>query len=110
MSDSLKQGFQLPSEQQAIRDKCFHPSGTFVEFPIEDVETSISERFEKIVRLYPERVAIKTKDRSLTYDSLNKWANRMANELLARCGFGQKARRFTFEQGCPPATQPFLGF
>ena len=30
-------------------DNCFHPSGTFVEFPIEDVETSIPARFEKIV-------------------------------------------------------------
>ena len=44
---------KLPPEQQAIREKCYHPSGTFVEFPIEDVETSIPERFEKIVRLYP---------------------------------------------------------
>jgi hypothetical protein len=38
---------QTPPEQQAIRDKCFHPSGTFVEFPMEDVETSIPARFEK---------------------------------------------------------------
>ena len=30
MIDSLKQGLQLPPEQQAIRDKCFHPSGAFV--------------------------------------------------------------------------------
>ena len=42
---------KLPPEQQAIRDGCFHPSGTFVEFPIEDVETSIPARFEKIVRV-----------------------------------------------------------
>ena len=90
MNDAQSESFKLPPEQQAIRDKCFHPSGAFVEFPIEEVEQSIPERFEKIVRMYPERVALKTKDRSLTYDSLNKWANRMANELLARCGFGQR--------------------
>lgn len=36
MSDLPRKTFQLPPEQ-AIRDKCFHPSGTFVEFPIEDV-------------------------------------------------------------------------
>ena len=41
---------QLPPEQRAIRNKCFHPSGTFVQFPSEDVETSIPARFEKIVR------------------------------------------------------------
>lgn len=31
MSKLPRQGFQLPAEQQAIRDKCFHPSGTFIE-------------------------------------------------------------------------------
>jgi len=54
MSDLSNKNFHLPPEQQAIRDKCFHPSGTFVEFSIEDVEASIPERFEKIVRLYPD--------------------------------------------------------
>ena len=48
MSDSPKHGFKLPPDQQAIRDQCFHPSGTFVEFPREEVEQSIPERFEKL--------------------------------------------------------------
>jgi len=43
---------RLPPEQQAIQVKSFHPSGTFVGFPIEDVETSIPARFEKMVRLF----------------------------------------------------------
>ncbi len=47
MSGSLSDGCKLAPEQQAIRDKCFHPSGTFVEFPIEDVELSIPARLEK---------------------------------------------------------------
>ena len=72
MSDSVSQNVKLPAQQQAIRDNCFHPSGAVVEFPIEEVEQSIADRFEKIVRMYPERVAIKMKDRSLTYESLNK--------------------------------------
>ena len=37
---------RLPPEQETIRAKCFHPRGTFVEFPEEDVETSIPARFE----------------------------------------------------------------
>ena len=49
----------LPLEQEVIRAKCFHPSGTFVEFPIEDVEASIPARFEKIARQYPDRIAVK---------------------------------------------------
>jgi len=35
-----------PPEQQAIRVKCFHPSGNFVEFMKEEIEQSIPERFE----------------------------------------------------------------
>lgn len=77
---------KLPPEQQAIRDKCFHPSGRFVEFPIEDVETSIPARFEKIVSRYPDRLAVKDKNQSLTYDQLNRASNRVAHAILDKCG------------------------
>ena len=83
MIDSFKQGFQLPPQQRAIRDKCFHPSGTFVEFPIEEIETSITERFEKIVRIYPDRFAVEMDDERVTYEALNRAANRLANTILA---------------------------
>ena len=83
MIDSFKQGFQLPPEQRAIRDKCFHPSGTFVEFPIEEIETSIPERFEKIVRMHPGRFAVEMDDERVTYEALNRAANRLANTILA---------------------------
>ena len=86
MSDSSKQQSTIPPEQQAIRDECFHPSGTFVEFPIEDIETSIPARFEKIAGMFPDRTAITTRFQSLTYDELNRLANRLAHELLAQRG------------------------
>ena len=78
MSDAQKQSFQLPPEQQAIRDNCFHPTGRFVEFPIEDIETSIPARLDKIVRLNPERLAIKMGDQARTYDELNQTAQRIS--------------------------------
>jgi amino acid adenylation domain-containing protein len=90
MSDSSKQHFTLPPEQRAIRDKCFHPTGRFVEFPIEDVERSIPERFERIVRQYPDRIAVKTRDHQCTYDELNKRANRLAHYILTRRGPAQE--------------------
>ncbi len=86
MNDSQNQKFKFPTEQQVIRDKCFHPSGTFVKFPKEDVEGSIPERFEKIVKLYPDRVAVKDQCQSLTYDELNQAANRVARKILKECG------------------------
>jgi non-ribosomal peptide synthetase component F/acyl carrier protein len=74
----------LPPEQEAIRAKCFHPTGTFVEFAKEEIEQSIPERFEKIVRRYPDRIAIKMEGSALTYDSLNKSANCIAWALHNR--------------------------
>jgi amino acid adenylation domain-containing protein len=71
------------NSQQAIRAKCFHPSGSFVEFSKEQVEQSVPDRFEEIVQKYPDRIAVKTKNFSLTYDALNKTANRLAHALLA---------------------------
>ncbi len=77
---------KLPPDQQAIRAKCFHPSGKFVEFPKDDVETSVPERFEKVVRINPDRIAVKIDDTALTYDALNKVANRVARLLVDRLG------------------------
>jgi amino acid adenylation domain-containing protein len=73
---------KLPPEQEAIRAKCFHPSGTFVEFPSEDVETSIPARFEKMVRTHPHRIAIKAGEHTVHYDQLNVMANRVAGTVI----------------------------
>ena len=90
---------KLPPEQEAIRAKCFHPSGAFVEFPKKDVETSIPERFEKIVRAYPHRLAIRSKTRSLTYEALNEFANRLARAILARRPQANEPIALLLEQG-----------
>ena len=76
----------LPPEQEAIRAKCFHPTGTFVEFPKEEVEQSIPERFERIVRMYPNRIAVKSADHVVTYAEVNAMANRFAHKLIAQRG------------------------
>jgi amino acid adenylation domain-containing protein len=76
----------LPPEQETIRAKCFHPSGSFVEFPAAEIEQSIPERFEKVVQKYPERLAIKTRTHSFSYEKLNHLANRIARAILERCG------------------------
>jgi len=97
MNDSLNHGFSLPPEQQAIRAKCFHPTGTFVEFTKEAVEQSIPERFEKIVCQYRNRLAVKAGYRSLTYDKLNQAANCIAWAVLEKCGPGHDPIALLFE-------------
>jgi non-ribosomal peptide synthetase component F len=89
--------YKMQPEQQTIRDRCFHPSGTFVEFPKEDVETSIPARFEKIVRMYPDRIAVKMSSRVLTYYELNQAANRIAHAILATRGRRSESVVISFE-------------
>jgi len=99
MSDSLERSFKLPPEQEAIRAKCFHPSGTFVEFTKEEIEQSIPERFEKIARQYPNRIAINVKDQLLTYDELNMAANGVACAILDQHGEANKPVTILMEHG-----------
>jgi amino acid adenylation domain-containing protein len=80
----------IPAWQQAIRDKSYHPTGTFIPFEEKEIQQSISERFEKIVDLYPDRLAIKDGDQQLTYDELNQWANVIAHAILELRGEGQE--------------------
>ena len=91
MTFSSKHHVQLPPDQRAIQDIRFQPSGTFVEFPIEEVETSIPERFEKIVRRYPGRLAVKSGAHAVTYAELNAIANRIARAILSKPSAGAES-------------------
>lgn len=82
----MKHTGKLPPEQEFIRSQCFHPTGRFVELTTEEVEQSIPSRFEKMVRLYPDQVAVKSRNPILTYEELNVTANRVAHSLLRECG------------------------
>jgi amino acid adenylation domain-containing protein len=90
-----------PSQQQAIRAKCMHPTGTFSEFPPEAIEQSIPERFEQMVARHPGRQAVKTGNLALTYAGLNQMANRVARAILARCGEGEEPVALLLAQGAP---------
>ena len=69
----------LPPEQQAIRAKCFHPSGSFVEFKKEEIEQSIPDRLERIAAMHPDRIAVKEKGRTLNYGELNPNPTKIAD-------------------------------
>jgi amino acid adenylation domain-containing protein len=92
---------QLPLEQEAIRGKCFHPSGKFVEFPKQDVETSIPRRFEKIAGQFPDRIAVTMRNRTLTYQELNQAANRLAHAILAQRGQTQETIALLMDHDVP---------
>ena len=56
----------------------------YVEFLEADTEQSVVDRFEEQVRLHADRTAVKVDDVVVTYDELNRAANRIACAILAR--------------------------
>ena len=67
MSTFSSHSTDLPPEQQAIRARCFHPTGSFIDFRKEEVEQSITSRFEEQVRKYPDQLAVVDGESHLTY-------------------------------------------
>jgi amino acid adenylation domain-containing protein len=66
------------------------PTNRFVEFRKEETEQSIPDRFEKIVRRYPNSLAIQARNVTRDYAELNKTANRVARAILGLRGLGQE--------------------
>ena len=63
---------------QAVMASCRHPSGSFTEFTDNELDGSLVRRFERQVLVHPDRLAVATDDYGLTYQQLNREANRVA--------------------------------
>jgi amino acid adenylation domain-containing protein len=90
MTDPLHQPLDLAGHQQALRARCRHPTGAFWPFQKAELEQSLLARFEQQVRRHRDRVAFRSKHRELTYDALNRAANRVARAIVAGHGDGQE--------------------
>lgn len=101
MGDFSEAVANFPPEQRAIREKCFHPTRTFIEFKQEEIDQSISDRFEQQVATYPERIAVRSTRHTFTYDELNRVANRVARAILDRSDVPQQPVAVLFEHGVP---------
>jgi amino acid adenylation domain-containing protein len=101
MREFLRVPEQLPAEQKIIRAKCFHSSGSFIEFTKDEVEQSIASRFEKTARRYPNARAVKSKTQALTYDELNQAANRLAYDVIERRGAADAPVALLLENDVP---------
>ncbi len=58
------------------------PPENFVKFEREELEKTITERFEQQVGLHPNHFAVKTGDVVLNYNDLNKLSNQLAYHIL----------------------------
>ena len=85
------------AQQQALRARCIHPSGAFIEFTNEETLQSVVDRFERQVHQYPDRLALKTRTHAYTYSELNAAANRVAHALLELRGESSETVALLFE-------------
>ena len=92
MSDLSKRSAGAPLWQRTVR-----ATGEFVEFPKEEIEQSIPERFEKIASLYSERIGVKTPYQTFTYGELNAHGNHLASRILSCQGSKAKPVALLFE-------------
>jgi sugar O-acyltransferase (sialic acid O-acetyltransferase NeuD family) len=58
----------------------------FIEFEKSAINQGIHQRFEEMAGRYPDKIAIKTQDASITYAQLNGFANTVARAILALSG------------------------
>ncbi len=70
------------------------------QFPLEEIEQSVAERFEKQAAAHPDRIAISAGGVAMTYAELNAAANRLGRAILRT---SREAERVVllFEQGAP---------
>jgi len=94
----------VPPWQQALRAKCVHPSGTFIEFDELEIQQSIPDRFEKIVEKFPDRCALKNGDYKLTYKQLNNAANQIAEKIVSFHGVVNNPVAILLEPGVQAIT------
>ena len=76
-----------------------HPTNNFIEFRAEEIEQSVPDRFEQQVRQHSDRLAVRGRQEQLTYDELNKSANRLAQSILKQYGHSEEPVALLFEHG-----------
>ena len=67
------------------RHDLIRPVNPFTVFRKEEIEQSISSRFEEMVEKFPGEIAVKSRAHEWTYEALNCKANSVANTLLETC-------------------------
>ena len=74
------------AEQERIRAQCYHPEGTYVALPDQELNQSLLPRFSEMVARFPDNIAVCEGERTLTYRELDVAAHRVAKALLTATG------------------------
>lgn len=78
------------------------PTNSFMKFKKDEIEQSIPHRFEQMVQMYPDQLAVKTRNDALTYGALDRASNQVARAILDRIGPAEEPVVLLLEHGLPP--------
>lgn len=87
---------QWPGPSSRVR-----PAKSFAEFPREQIEQSIPERFDQQVSRHSSRIAVKTRGEEWTYERLSREADRVARAILKTRGRAPERVALLLEQDAP---------
>jgi len=77
------------------------PANAFVPFDKAEIEQTIPARFAAQVRRNADRLAVKTRHQTLTYEQLDVATDQVADAILAARGCREEQVGFLFERGAP---------
>jgi amino acid adenylation domain-containing protein len=102
MIDNVPSNTPPSSYPQRSVDHCSAgPVNSFIPFAKEEIEQSIPDRFQQQVCKYPDRIAVKGRKHTFTYDALNRYANRVARAILTLQGEGEETIGLILEKDSP---------
>jgi amino acid adenylation domain-containing protein len=87
--------------QHLLQSRVVRPINEFTEFPFQDIEQSITDRFAAQVARYPEHVAVKTRNHVWSYAELNATVNRIAGAIVGSRGPSEERVALLFEHDAP---------
>ncbi len=93
-----------PAQRRQLQNQIFLilPANIpFIEFGEEQIEQSIPARFEQQVRLYPQNIAVRTKNHTWTYETLDRIADQLAQTILAKGNSQAERVGLIFEHDAP---------
>src|ERR1035441_7471859 len=95
--------------QEPVDHYASGPTRSFIPILTSETEQSIPQRFEQQVTRHPDRIAVKGREHSLTYDALNRWANRVARAILASRREGEQENLGLLLEKDAPAIAGLMG-
>ena len=85
----------------SIESRRVRPNNPFTEFKQEEIEQAIAERFTRQAAMYPNRIAVKSRNHEWTYQDLDRMVDSVARSIVGLVGAGEERIALLFEHDAP---------